>query len=863
MNAIIRVNDGRRSMELEAAQLPIEVNLSSDGTVRFESVDGGRAVAWIASRDGQIFIQPEEADVPVCVNKSPLKASIWLLANDELQVGDVWFKVERETKMLAIVPVAPTKIKLVPPTEPPSARASGEPEAATDESQNESTVPQAAPQPGHPQSQSSDASSPEPDSDDHTHDGKSDAHLLIASAQPAAKQQPARFPEAKRRTPVRYLVGAVFIILLICSLLLVITVPLELNITPTPDQITVEGTLLPAVRYDNRMFVLPGHYRVTATKKGYHDLNDDIEVEIRSTPSINRQMVKLPGAITIATKPVDGAELLLNGKPVGTTPVTLELEAGEYELRATAERYLPAVQMVEVEGMAAKQAVDLTLEPGWGTVTITSEPQGAQVSLDGTPVGTTPLKIEPMAGKHQADFHKNGWKAAARTFSIEPKQELTMPVVVLEQPDVTIELTSTPGGSGVVLNGQYQGVTPLTLTLPPGQEHQLSVSKQGHVKRSLSIQGEPGETKRLNVHLEPEYGFVFITSLPADAKLTIDGKPMGEATARLRLSVSSHKIEVSKDGYQSFSTTLTPSAAASKKLDIVLKTDREIAKEAVPESFKTTVGQVLRKVSFDKPVEIQVGSSRREPGRRSNESLYKVRLTRDFYISEHEVTNDQFQQFRQSHDSKSFEGIALNERDQPVVHVAWDDAAAYCNWLSQKQGLPPAYEQKDGRYVAVEPMTTGYRLPTEVEWVYVACYQGNPATNNMPLRFIWGNDAKPPEKSGNFADNSAVTYLPMVLQGYTDGYRAAAPVGSFPANPIGVHDLGGNVSEWCHDLYAVEPTRDQADVPDPTGPAKGEFHVIRGASWRDGNLTELRLSYRDYANNSRDDLGFRIARYAE
>ncbi|MGB5280544.1 MAG: SUMF1/EgtB/PvdO family nonheme iron enzyme, partial [Arenicellales bacterium] len=86
---------------------------------------------------------------------------------------------------------------------------------------------------------------------------------------------------------------------------------------------------------------------------------------------------------------------------------------------------------------------------------------------------------------------------------------------------------------------------------------------------------------------------------------------------------------------------------------------------------------------------------------------------------------------------------------------------------------------------------------------------------------------------------------------------------SFPAWPKGFFDLGGNAAEWIHDFYAVYPGEASRLVTDPTGPAAGEHHVVRGSSWRHGNITELRLSYRDYSSKPRYDLGFRVARYAE
>ena len=71
------------------------------------------------------------------------------------------------------------------------------------------------------------------------------------------------------------------------------------------------------------------------------------------------------------------------------------------------------------------------------------------------------------------------------------------------------------------------------------------------------------------------------------------------------------------------------------------------------------------------------------------------------------------------------------------------------------------------------------------------------------------------------------------------------------------------MAEWTQDFYAVYPGAANVVVTNPTGPATGRHHVVRGSSWRHAGISELRLSYRDYSEKARNDLGFRIARYAE
>jgi len=159
----------------------------------------------------------------------------------------------------------------------------------------------------------------------------------------------------------------------------------------------------------------------------------------------------------------------------------------------------------------------------------------------------------------------------------------------------------------------------------------------------------------------------------------------------------------------------------------------------------------------------------------------------------------------------------------------------------------------------VSPPTTGYRLPSEAQWAYVARIHGR----SEPARYAWVGDYPPKASVGNFADARIADTLAEVVPSYDDGYRGSAPVGSFAADSSGFFDLAGNVAEWTNDFYAPYPAEADRLVKDPTGPAAGDHHTVRGSSWRHGNITELRLSYRDYSRSPRSDLGFRIARYAQ
>jgi formylglycine-generating enzyme required for sulfatase activity len=271
-------------------------------------------------------------------------------------------------------------------------------------------------------------------------------------------------------------------------------------------------------------------------------------------------------------------------------------------------------------------------------------------------------------------------------------------------------------------------------------------------------------------------------------------------------------------------------------------------------TVKTKDGYVLKLVPGGT---FSMGSERREQGRRPNEPLRKVTLKRPFYIGVNEVTNEDYRRFRPGHASGYIGKLSLDLDKQAVSQVSWNEAAEYCNWLSEREGLPLAYEKRDNRYVLKRPVTTGYRLPTEAEWEYAARRAGP----EKMLRFPWGNALPIAAETGNLAGSEAGKIVEGELPGYQDGYVVIAPVGKFTPNALGLHDIGGNVSEWVNDYYLSFV--DTADSTDPLGPEEAAKHVIRGANWRSNAVSELRLAWRDTSDGMSATIGFRVARYAE
>lgn len=226
----------------------------------------------------------------------------------------------------------------------------------------------------------------------------------------------------------------------------------------------------------------------------------------------------------------------------------------------------------------------------------------------------------------------------------------------------------------------------------------------------------------------------------------------------------------------------------------------------------------------------QMGSPADDFSKRENEvPQHEVELTKGFYLGVYSVTQREYQQVVGNNPSE-FTG----DGRRPVERVSWFDAVEFCNRLSEREGFSPFYriEGKQTHIVG----GNGYRLPTEAEWEF-ACRAGT------TTRWWFGNDES---RLGEFAwyrENSG---------------RTAHPVGEKRANEFGLHDVHGNVWEWCQDWYGGYPSEAQVD---PTGPESGSGRVLRGGAWGD-DPDDCRSAVRfdDRPEDRSYVIGFRAAR---
>ena len=562
----------------------------------------------------------------------------------------------------------------------------------------------------------------------------------------------------------------------------------------------------------------------------------------------------LPGKLGVNSQP-DGAKVLIDGELIGETPLmAVPVEAGEHKLQIQAERYLPLEQTLLVTGRNIQQQLEVALEPAWAEITVDSLPQGATILVDGEAAGTTPGVLEILQGERQLMLQKEGFSDWQKVLIIAAGEAQDMGRVELQPAAATIQLVSIPNRANVTVDGEFRGQTPLTLEVSPDRSHRLAVFKPGYRRHTSSLELAAGSTTSRSVKLVAQLGEVRFNIEPQSAVLKINGQPRGQGSQTLALPAFEQTVEVALEGYASVRRRVTPRPGLEQVVNISLQTEHQAQLSRIKPEITTSLGQTLLLFT---PGDFTMGASRREPGRRSNEVLHPVSLTRMFYMQTTEVTNAEFRLFQASHSSGQIQGNSLNREHQPVAQVSWQQAAQFCNWLSQREGLLPFYLISNGVVSGYKPSATGYRLPTEAEWAWAARVDGETV-----MKFPWGENFPPTETVENYADKTSAYVTGRIVNGYTDGHVVTATVASFPPNKKGLYDLGGNLAEWVHDVYSIPSTSGSTQV-DPTGPQTGDNYVIRGASWNHSKIAELRLSYRDYGQAGRDDVGFRIARYAE
>ncbi|MDD4157342.1 MAG: formylglycine-generating enzyme family protein, partial [Candidatus Cloacimonetes bacterium] len=377
-----------------------------------------------------------------------------------------------------------------------------------------------------------------------------------------------------------------------------------------------------------------------------------------------------------------------------------------------------------------------------------------------------------------------------------------------------VNFTLNPANAQVFVNRELASNSN-RLELVPGV-YMIEIKADKHQSQTETIEVKLGDNIRKNYTLQAMKGTLLLTVNPVDTKteLYLDNKLIRTVTGSVRVSdlfVGDYILKCSASGHKSKDFKVSIIENEAKEFNIILDKGPD-----VPEGMVYVEGGTF-----------QMGSN---SGDSDEKPVHSVTVS-SFYIGKYEVTQKQWTEVMGSNPA-DFKGD-----NRPVESISWYQAVEFCNKLSQKEGLTPAYTF-NGRNVTCNWNANGYRLPTEAEWEFAA--RG-------------GNKSKGFTYAGSNSIDEVAWY-------YSNSGKTQ-PVGTKKANELGIYDMSGNVWEWCWDWKASYSSGAKTN---PSGPDSGSSRVLRGGCW--GNYARIcHSAYRSdyYPDLSNYSYGFRLLRSSE
>jgi len=569
-----------------------------------------------------------------------------------------------------------------------------------------------------------------------------------------------------------------------------------------------------------QVFLSPGARKIVIAKEGFAkkewvfptsmEAGTVFKIELASAGAKLEDV-----AVTIQSNP-PGATIFIDNEAKGTAEQQ-KVTVGSHDLKLVKAGYESFSEKIIV-------AADKTLfkyklkEEEEAQVLINSNPSGAKVEIDGVKLGVTPLTSFYKSGKYKIALTKDGCDVLNDNIIIAlPK---TTKSYELKEIAAFLTINTRPAAQ-VFLNGNR--ITELKdIRLEPQRATILvKLKKAPDIEKTVILKRDDRIT--LDLFSEIATGIIQVAVIQENAQIELKGEE-GEIYSAVGgksfsdLVVGEYKLTVKAEGYKTYSEVLNLQADNKITKSLSLETGADI-----PDGFVFVEGGSFLMGGED-------SEDKEKP-------VHKVSVT-DFIISKYEVSVESFRNFINEtgyitdaekgkgswiwKDSKWEEKSSVNWRNPnfnqtencPVVCVSWNDASAYCKWLSNKTGLY-------------------YRLPTEAEWEYAA--RG-------------GKESKGYKYSGS-NDLNAVGWF------FENARSKTHPIGEKQPNELGIYDMSGNVWEWCRD-WSANYTKD--DQYDPHGPDSAYSRVNRGGGFGYG-IADCRAAVRGATsqNASYYSIGFR------
>jgi hypothetical protein len=575
-----------------------------------------------------------------------------------------------------------------------------------------------------------------------------------------------------------------------------------------------------------------GEHELTLQAPGYQPFTTRVTVK-DGRGSVDAKLVSVRGELTVTARPgtevsaVDerGRETHVGAVPPGgVLDVANLLTVGRYTLKLEhadcAAVTVPGVELVV--GRAIKVAPEQAPLPG--ELRVFSVPTGAEVRVNGILAGTTPatIKNQPSEQALRIEVFQRGYRRVGQEVTLKPKEAHTVNVGTLVAEAGGIELRFADSGfrlgqAAITVDGKPIGrgaVLPAPSDLTQGRSETaplrldnlevgtrtVEIAHPDYEPWRQEVMVRDQENTAVEVLLKPKPGAVACETTPAGARVTINGgdqhdttfvdsRTQAETLTPLRgmLPPGTYTLTFELKGYKS--ATRTANVAANRTADVSVALERQSYPEP-GQAWENTLGMKFAPVPgtgvlfgvWDTRVQ-DFGAFVKETGYDATAGMYSI-------------GSDGWKQQGNTWRSPGFSQGPTH----PVCGVNWDDAKAFCRWLTEK-------ERREGRLAPNQE----YRLPTDAEWsVAVGLDEpagGTPQSKDAQIKGVypWGTQWPPLRGAGNFAGTEARDgNWPSgwgVIDGYSDGYPQTSPVGSFSANRYGLYDMSGNVWQWCEDYY--------------------------------------------------------------
>lgn len=635
-----------------------------------------------------------------------------------------------------------------------------------------------------------------------------------------------------------------------------------LQISPFDAGCTINGEVVDPAKIDR---LKKGVNVIKLTKNGYKTYSNKFTVyEDNRNFLFIMEPEKITGLLVKTDPP--GASVYIDGELKGTSDAGFLLPIKKYKVKVELEKYLPIEQEIDGTQPAKLYTLNLKLQKNTGVLKINSNMKDLIVEIDGE-VTDKQAQYELVAGSHsirvtaancseyttqvtivrgkttsiKANLAKLTGEVIlnvvpsdalvmigvanyenARKFELEPgsyKMQLSSDLYDSKTIDLVVEKGKTkrlnirlvknagtlllkrkPESATIRIDHKDYG-TADKIELRPGKYTLMAFVDSSYQQFIESIVITKNKTTNLKVDIKRRKGVFLFNSIPFNTRVRLLQK--GETKFEFNgtgiieeLPIGKYILKVESPGYKSIREEILIIEGKNYSLDLKL----EQGVDEILGTETTTTPAFLKKIDGGY---FSMGATDEQGNGTRMELPVRSVAVNMFYIGTTEVTQALWNEVMGENPSRFKTEQADNSL--PVENISWLEAVKFCNKLSEKEGLTPAYKTENDS-ISCDFEANGYRLPTEAEWEYAA--RGNDTTAQF-----------------RFAGSNKVDEVAWIK---SNSDKKTHPVAQKSPNKNGLYDMTGNVSEFCNDFY---DKYNPADLLNPKGPQTGKKISIRGGSW--------------------------------